>query len=43
MEKFVTEPDENHDIYTEEGLTDFFEEEQLSPEEEAFMFGYISS
>jgi len=39
MEEFEKEMD----IYTEEGLDEYFENDEISSREEGFMLGYLSS
>jgi hypothetical protein len=35
--------EEEGDIYTEEGIVVVLEDDEISPREQAFMFGYLSS
>lgn len=43
MEEFVSDMEEDNDIYTVDGFLDFIEEDHFTPEEEGFMLGYICS
>lgn len=35
--------EEEKDIYTEEGVADYIEEDEISSEEEGFMLGYLAA
>ena len=39
----IEEESEEKDIYTREGVENFFENDELSSEEEGFMCGYLAA